>query len=173
MADFEQAYERAILAEGGYQLHNVKGDRGGLTYAGISRKFNPDWVGWKHIDAGDTPPSWLVRDFYKKGWWDPIHGDAIIDPNVAYTLYSFATNSSARLRPKVAIKLAQLSARTTPDGVMGPKTVAAINALNPELFILRFGMARLARYADICNRDKTQRAFVLGWLNRTLQESTV
>lgn len=171
MADFDQAFERAILAEGGFKLHQVSGDTGGLTYAGIARNKNPDWVGWAYLDAGETPPTALVREYYKTGWWDPIQGDAILDQDVAYTFYSFATNSSARLRPVTAIKLAQLAARTTPDGVVGPKTVAAINRMSPELFILRFGMARMARYADICNKNRSQREFLLGWLNRTLRES--
>lgn len=115
MADFEQAFERALLAEGGYKLHKVAGDTGGLTYAGIARNPNPDWPGWAYIDRGETPPSQLVRDYYREGWWEPIRGDDIADQRVAYTLYSFATNSSARLRPTVAVKLAQLVAGATPD----------------------------------------------------------
>lgn len=173
MADFDQAFDRAVLAEGGFKLHKVVNDTGGLTYAGIARNKNPDWAGWAFIDRGETPPTQMVRDFYREGWWNPIRGDEILDQDVAYTFYSFATNSSARLQPTTAIKLAQLAARATPDGVVGPKTVAAINALDPELFILRFGMARLARYADICNKNRSQRDFLLGWLNRTLRESTV
>ncbi|MDR2457828.1 MAG: hypothetical protein LBD41_05040, partial [Clostridiales Family XIII bacterium] len=34
--------------EGGYS--NVPGDLGGETYAGISRKYNPDWQGWETLD---------------------------------------------------------------------------------------------------------------------------
>lgn len=172
MANFDQAFDQAMLAEGGFKLHKVAGDTGGLTYGGIARNKNPDWTGWAYIDRGETPPTHLLRDYYREGWWDPIRGDEIKDQGVAYTLYSFATNSSARLRPTTAIKLAQLAAETVPDGVVGPKTVAAINALNPELFILRFGMARLARYVQIVRNDKTQLKFLLGWTARTISEST-
>lgn len=173
MANFEQAFEQAILAEGGYQLHKVAGDTGGLTYAGIARNPNPDWPGWAYIDRGETPPSQLVRDYYRAGWWEPIRGGDIADQRVAYTLYSFATNSSVRLRPVTAVKLAQLVAGATPDGVMGPKTVAAINAMNPELFVAKYALARLARYEQIVRRNRTQQKFLLGWLSRVLQESTV
>lgn len=171
MADFEQAFERALLSEGGYKLHRVAGDTGGLTYAGIARNHNPDWAGWAYIDAGETPPSQLVRDFYREGWWEPIRGDDITNQSVAFTLYSFATNSSPRLRPTVAVKLAQLVAGATPDGVVGPKTLAALNAMNPELFVAKYALARLVRYEQIVRRNRSQQKFLLGWLSRTLKES--
>lgn len=171
MADFLQAFERAILAEGGYKLHEVAGDRGGMTYAGISRNPNPGWPGWAYIDRGETPPSQLVRDYYREGWWNPIRGDGIVSQDVAYTIYSFATNSSARLRPTVAVKLAQLVAGATPDGVFGPRTLASVNAMGPELFVAKYALARLARYEQIVRRDRTQQKFLLGWLSRTLKEA--
>lgn len=171
MANFEDAFERAVVAEGGYELHKVSGDSGGLTYAGIARNKNPNWLGWAFIDRGETPPSSMVRDFYRAGWWNPLRGDDIKDARVAYTLYSFATNSSAYGAPKTAVKLAQIVVGTTPDGVLGPKTLAAINAMDPELFLAKYALARIARYAEIVNRDRSQLKFLLGWLNRSLRES--
>lgn len=173
MADFSLAFNRAIIAEGGYKLHKVAGDNGGLTYAGIARNYHPDWPGWDYIDRGEPPPSQLVYDFYRVGWWEPIRGDEIADQAVAYTLYSFAINSSARLRPATAIKLAQLVAGATPDGVFGPKTLAAVNAMHPELFVAKYALARLARYEQIVRRNRTQGKFLLGWLSRTLKESAL
>lgn len=170
MANFEAAFERALIAEGGYKLHNVAGDRGGMTYAGIARRMNPHWPGWALIDRGETPSAELVREFYREGWWDPIQGDAIADERVAYTLYSFATNSSAYGQPKTAVKLAQIVVGTTPDGIVGPKTLAAINAMDPELFLAKYALARIARYAEIVNRDRSQLKFLLGWLNRSIRE---
>jgi hypothetical protein len=29
-----------------------------------------------------------------------------------------------------------------------------------------------SRYVEICNRDRTQSKFLLGWINRTLKELT-
>lgn len=171
MADFLPAFERAILAEGGYQLHQVEGDAGGLTYAGIARAKNPQWSGWDWIDRGETPPSQLVRDFYRAGWWDPIQGDRIHDQDVACTVYSFATNSSAYGAPKTAIRLLQVVVGATPDGVMGAKTLEALNAMEPRLFLALYALARIARYRDIVARDRSQGKFLLGWINRTLQEA--
>lgn len=171
MADFQPAYERMIVNEGGYVLHQVQGDRGGLTYAGIARNMNPQWPGWAHVDRGDTPPSQLVRDFYLAGYWQPLRGDEINEQRVAETLFDFAVNTSSPGRPAVAVKLAQVVVGTTPDGVVGPKTLQALNFMDPELFLARYALAKLARYRDICARDKTQRQFLFGWLNRTLKEA--
>lgn len=48
MAEFTPAFEEMIRNEGGYILHNVAGDHGGDTYAGIARRFHPDWPGWQY-----------------------------------------------------------------------------------------------------------------------------
>lgn len=169
MADFAPAYERTILNEGGYMLHDVPGDKGGLTYAGIARKKNPQWVGWAYIDRGDTPPTQMVRDFYFAGWWTPLRLNDVQNQRVAETLYDFAINSSGYGKPAVAAKLAQLVVGVAPDGVFGPKTVAALNAYNPELFLARYALVKLARYRDIVRKDKTQIKFLMGWINRLLE----
>jgi lysozyme family protein len=41
MAEFQPACELMICNEGGYKLHTVPGDKGGMTYAGISRNNFP------------------------------------------------------------------------------------------------------------------------------------
>ena len=40
MADFEKAFNKTMMNEGGFMLHDVEGDRGGMTFAGISRKLS-------------------------------------------------------------------------------------------------------------------------------------
>jgi hypothetical protein len=59
-----------------------------------------------------------------------------------------------------------------PDGAIGPRTLAALNGCDPELFALKYALAKVSRYAEICNRDRTQSKFLLGWINRTLKELT-
>lgn len=167
---FEAAFSATMSREGGYQLHTVAGDTGGMTYAGIARNKNPQWPGWAHIDRGATPPTMMVRDFYHAGYWVPIRGYELRD-DIAASLFDFAVNTSAPGRPTVAVKLAQLVAGVEPDGVVGPKTVAALNAIPAEQFQLLYALAKIKRYAAICNADKTRvqaKTFLLGWINRTL-----
>lgn len=172
MADFLPAFEAMIQAEGGYVLHNVPGDRGGQTYAGIARNFNPDWEGWEFIDRRETPPTPMVRNWYHTNYWLPIMGDHIVSQKIATSIFSFAVNSSAPKRPSVAIKLAQLVVGATPDGEFGQRTLQALNAYDPEKFIMAYALAKIARYRDIVARDRTQLKFMLGWVNRTLKDIT-
>ncbi|MFZ4110388.1 MAG: glycoside hydrolase family 108 protein [Polymorphobacter sp.] len=169
MADFARAFERTLMAEGGYQLTNVSGDRGGQTYAGIARNPNPQWPGWAFIDRGEIPPTQMVRDFYRDGWWTPIRGDEIADQRVAESIFDFGVNTSAYGRPAVAVKLAQIVAGVTPDGDFGPKTLQAVNAMDGALFAARYTVAKIARYRDIVARDRTQIKFLLGWISRALK----
>jgi lysozyme family protein len=167
MAEFLPAFERMITNEGGYRMHTVAGDRGGMTYAGIARKRWPDWTGWRAIDDGEQPEAEMVRRFYRVYFWTQVQGSDISSQEVAQTLFDFAVNAGV----KTAVILAQSVAGTTPDGVMGPKTLGAINAADPDKFRLAYGMAKMARYAQIVTRDPSQRKFLLGWLNRTLKEA--
>lgn len=153
--------------EGGFKLHEVPGDRGGVTYAGIARNMNPKWPGWAFIDRGETPPTEMVRDFYREAFWNPIKGDDL-HPDIAADLFDFAVNSSAAYQPKLACKLAQIVAGVQPDGVIGPKSVAALNAVGPKNFKVLFFIAKVKRYAEIVNKNRTQGKFLLGWINRSL-----
>lgn len=162
---FESSYERMIRQEGGYRLHTVAGDRGGQTYAGIARKMQPHWIGWDDIDAGRQPAADLVRNFYRKQFWEKVRGDDLPEV-VADSLFNFAVNAGIA----TAIKLAQLTVGTTPDGVLGPKTIAALSAVAPDEFRSRYALAKVARYAQIVNSDRSQGKFLLGWINRTLED---
>ena len=171
MATFDPAFDKMIRNEGGFKLTNIEGDRGGQTYAGIARNAHPNWVGWQFIDANDLSNNKLtqsVYDFYRKEFWNRIVGDAITQQSIAETLFDFAVNAGSG----TAAKLAQIVVGTVPDGAMGPKTLTALNGYDPELFKLKYALAKVSRYAEICNRDRSQSKFLLGWINRTLKELT-
>lgn len=167
MADFLQSFERTLINEGGYVLHNVKHDRGGQTYAGIARNAWPKWHGWKYIDNGDTPPAEAVHGFYRTNFWEPLRLTEVASQDVAHNVYDFAVNAGVA----TSAKLAQIVVGVTPDGRFGPKTLGAINAAQPDLFVARFALAKLARYEQIVSRDRTQGKFLLGWVRRVLKEA--
>lgn len=168
MADFSPAFERMIRNEGGYRLVNVAADRGGQTYAGIARNFHPNWPGWRLIDRNDLQNmelTTLVDDFYRSEFWNKLCGDQIVSQLIAESLFDFAVN--AGVGP--AAKLAQLVVDTTPDGRIGPVTLGKLATINENEFVLRYAIAKVARYAQICNKDRNQSKFLLGWINRTLK----
>lgn len=168
MAKFVAAYDRMIRLEGGYRLHDVPGDRGGQTYAGIARARNPQWRGWPMIDRGITSGDEIVgavKEFYRAEFWAAIHGDSIDSQEIADAIFDFAVNAGIG----VAARLAQVVIGADPDGRIGPVTVAALNTWDPDTFVARYALAKVARYAQICNRDRGQVKFLLGWVNRTLE----
>lgn len=167
MSEFLPAFERMLVNEGGYRLVKVAGDNGGQTYAGISRKNWADWPGWDEIDAGRTPDAIMVRGFYRANFWSPLSLDDVQDQRIAQTLFDFSVNAG----PTTAAKLAQLVVKATPDGKIGPKTIAALNAASADTFVPMYALAKIARYRDIVTRDRGQSKFLLGWINRTLKEA--
>jgi lysozyme family protein len=165
MANFVLAFEQMIKDEGGYVLHEISGDTGGSTYAGIARNKNPHWEGWSAVDKKDfasaTP---LVREFYRREFWDKMRGDEITSDEVASSIFNFGVNAGMGM----AVKMAQIVVGATPDGGVGAKTIELLNQQNGADFRKSYALAKVARYAEICNRNKTQSKFLLGWLNRTL-----
>ncbi|WP_144394092.1 glycoside hydrolase family 108 protein [Pleionea sediminis] len=166
MALFDICYEKTILNEGGYKLHKVPFDRGGLTYAGISQKYHPDWRGWEYVTSehNQTHLMPLVKEFYQNKFWNVIKGDYIDSQEMADTIYDFAVNAGCR----TAIKLSQIVVGCTPDGIVGPNTLNALNSFHPEIFLSNYALAKVQRYMEICKRDTTQSKFLLGWLNRSI-----
>ncbi len=177
MAEFKPCFEKVIIIEGGYKLTNDPADRGGMTYAGISRVKNPGWPGWAKIDRGefDEELKIMVLDFYKKEFWDKIQGDIIGSQTVAYNLYEFGVNSGIQ----TSIKLCQRIIGATVDGVFGPKTLKALNLfikseVNEKEFVLAFIVMKVMRYNHITVNDPrrahdllvSNQKFLCGWLNR-------
>ena len=163
MADFEQAFQH-LMKEEGIGLSDHKADKGGQTFAGIARKFHPKWEGWRFVDAGDTPPTQLVRDFYHQYYWMPVKGDQIKSQKVADALFGQFVNMGGN-----AIKLAQSVVGVIADGKIGPKTLEAINEMDEERFLDKLCIAMFTRYYVIGMKDKTQRVWWPGWFGRALR----
>lgn len=175
MADFKKAYAKVKKFEGGYA--NNPNDRGGETYAGIARVHFPHWSGWTIVDKykesehsskelnkvlqGNGQLTSMVENFYAWNFWALIRGDDIKNQLIADNIMDFAVNSGVYR----AVKYAQRIVNTTEDGVMGAKTVKAINA-NIEGFVTRYKAARLDFVKKIVARDETQKEFLAGWKSR-------
>lgn len=169
MSVFENHIEPLIRKEGGYRLINVKHDRGGQTYAGISRRANPNWAGWSLIDKGERDVKVLAplaHNRYRDSYWRPIQGDHLLNDEIAEVLFSSAVLSG----PRTAIRLAQIACDIQVDGVIGPQSLAAINGAPWREFEARFALARIARFSLLVRKNNTDRKFFLGWVNRVLEE---
>ena len=170
MADFEQAFSHVLDREGGYRGTNVKGDRGGHTFAGISRRSNPDWEGWNLIDVGvshrDPRLRRMILARYRIYYWERVQADEIHDQVLSTLVFSCAVLSGVG----TASRFLQLACGATVDGLVGRRTIEKVNETSPETVILRMTLARIARYHGICQKRKSQRKFFFGWVDRALDE---
>lgn len=165
--EFEEHFQRVIQLEGGFRLHKNPGEPV-ETYAGIYRKAYPTWEGWSYIDRGKTPPTELVRRFYYENFYQ--HLEDIENPIIRFAIFEFGVNAGL----KKAIKIAQAVVGTSPDGIIGPKTLSALNSVEPDDFIKSYLIARIKHYLDIVNSDpKRYGLYLRGWLNRAFKGVTV
>ena len=168
MADSKISINKTLKFEGGYV--NDPSDDGGETFAGISRKFHPDWIGWSILDKTEDKNSLLkdiefmshVQDWYKENYWDKVQGDNILSQDVANNIFDLGVNSGT----KRAIKYAQIVSKAKVDGIFGKNTLNAINSMNPDDFVKAYKGLRTDFYNKLVQRVPSNSKFLRGWLNR-------
>jgi len=160
---FKEVLQKVLELEGGLKLHRNPTEQA-ETYAGIYRKAHPEWEGWRYIDKGEMPPFELVEKFYYENFYKPFEG--IESEKIKDILFETAVNVGV----KQAVKLAQRVLGVKTDGILGPKTLSALNSVNPEEFIKDFTLARIAFYTALANKNPKRYALYLrGWINRALE----
>ncbi|MDY0747384.1 glycosyl hydrolase 108 family protein [Paucibacter sp. R3-3] len=157
MADFSSAVTNTIANEGGARYTEIPGDAGGATKFGISKRAYPQ------LDIRMLSED-QAREIYRRDYWNAVKGDDIVSQAVAENLFDSAVN----LGVGRAVRLAQLTVGVAQDGVPGTDTITAINQAPPDRFVADFTLAKIARYVGICNKDRSQSKFLLGWLNRAM-----
>jgi lysozyme family protein len=124
--NWEKSFQMVLKSEGGF-VNNPK-DPGGMTNLGVTKKVWEEFVG-REVDEAEmralTPE--LVKPLYKKNYWDKIKADQL-PIGVDYAAYDLAVNSGTGK----AAKYLQRIAGVPDDGVIGPKSMEAIQSCDPE-----------------------------------------
>ena len=165
MANFDKFYQTLLKYEGGW-VDNPH-DKGGATKYGITIG---EWLisGYdkdkdKDVDKQDlkliTPED--AKPIAKRKYWDKISGDSIKSQSVAEFLMDWAYMSG----PSRPIKKVQEILGLTVDGVIGTKTITAINNTEPKTFNKLKESREKFFYAIVAN-NPSQKVFLKGWLNR-------
>ena len=129
-----------------------------MTKYGISQKSYPN------LNIAALTEAQAI-EIYRRDFWKKCGGDFISSQAVAESYFDFACNAGE----DVATAMVQKMVGAVVDGDCGPKTIALINSFDPTLFSLKFKLAKIERYAKICNKNRSQDKFLLGWINRTLE----
>ena len=161
MDRFEKFLDYIFEVEGGFT--NDKNDRGGATNFGITEEEAREF-GY----TGDMRN--LTKDFaeniYLKKYYLGNKLDKITDDRVALSIFDGAVNSGRRGIKKAQIVANKFGANLVIDGIIGNKTLEAINSINPEAFLKEYHKMQRIFYKNLAAKDSTQEDFLKGWLNR-------
>ena len=161
MDRFEKFLNYIFEVEGGFT--DNENDRGGATNFGITEEEAREF-GY----AGDMRN--LTKDFakniYLKKYYLGNKLDKVINNKVALSIFDWAVNSGRRGIKKAQIVANKFGANLIIDGIIGNKTLEAINSINPEVFLKEYHEMQRAFYKNLAMKDSTQEDFLKGWLNR-------
>ena len=146
--NFDEAFTRLLGHEGGYT--KGKNDPGGETNWGISKRSYP-YVDIKALTKEGA------KEIYFSDYWLTALCDKLPEA-VRFDVFDMAVNSGVSR----SIRTLQNAVKVTPDGVIGPVTLAAIGAINSSRLLARFNGARLLFMAGL----PTWSVFGKGWAIR-------
>lgn len=152
--NFDTAFDRLIGHEGGYSNH--PSDPGGETMWGVTAA-----VARANGYTGPMRdlPRVTAKGIYRVQYWDKVQADRMPFP-VAFQVFDAAVNHGTGQ----AAKFLQRAAGVVDDGIIGPKTLAAVAARDAAAILLLFNAEREQFYTDL----KTWPSFGKGWSRRVV-----
>jgi lysozyme family protein len=187
MADFEKAYKRTMVNEGGYANHKL--DRGGETYKGVARNYHPNWPGWKIIDvikphckdiktlnaalAMNQELQNLIHLFYKQGFWDCHQLDNFTNQLLAENVFDASVLCGQAIGGKLlqrALDNLNSAYNLVVDGQIGIKTFSAmtdaLNRFGESSVVNAYVDVRVKYHNDVVAKNPSQHIFLNNWLSR-------
>lgn len=161
--NFEASLAHVLKHEGGWADHPA--DPGGATMKGVTLKTYSDWLGRQATkDELRAIPAEHLRTIYKARFWDAVRGDEL-PSGLDYVVFDMAVNSG----PGRAARMLQAAVGATPDGSIGPKTLAAVNAQDPGTLIATFQRNR----QHFLEALPTFGTFGKGWTRRVTEAGEI
>ena len=157
---FDLAFDRIFINEGGFQ--NDPNDRGNWTSGVVGKgelkgtKCGLAAMTYPDLDIPNLTRS-QIKEIYKRDWWEAL-GMNQFRPAMSYQMFDSALHHGMF---NTTIML-QRAAGVNPDGVIGPKTRAAVAAKDLNDLLMLFLAARLEFMTDIHTWDH----YGKGWARR-------
>lgn len=183
MADVLKLYPLIKKWEGGFV--NDPADAGGATNKGVTLDTYRRYCkikGWRYPTVADLKAisEETVIDVLRVFYWNPCKANDIRNQSVANLIVNSVWGSGTGY-----IKKIQEVAGVKPDGIVGPKTLAAINGADQRILFTRLWNRRKKFFEDITRNSilayerkigrvateyemmkYTNKRFLRGWLNR-------
>lgn len=163
MDNFANCLAFTLQAEGGYSDNPADPGNwtGGVCGAGELRgtKCGISAAAYPALDIRNLSDE-QIQDIYRKDYFAPVAGDKLPLP-LAMVAFDAAVNAGVRR----AIIWLQQSAGVQADGVLGGKTLAALQVGNA----VQLAQEALARRLDFYARLPGWGSFGLGWTRRVLK----
>lgn len=157
----EAAIDAVLRREGGYVNHPA--DRGGATNHGITQRTLTMWRNARGLGFQDVRS--LTRAeaaaIYRDNYWTPARCDDL--PEAVRDIHFDAAVNHGVNR---AARLLQEAAQVEQDGHIGPITLGNAASMAPAFLRARYVAARYRFYGQIISRDRSQLAFIVGWMRR-------
>lgn len=171
MSRFEAAAPVILAHEGGYV--DDASDPGGATKYGISLRFlREQGLDLDHdgdIDAADVRglTKTAALAIYRERFWDAYGLDRIVDSQVATKVCDMMVN----LGPKRGIRLLQRALRecgeqVEVDGVLGPKSIVAVNRCEARELLLELVYQHAGYYNTLVAIKPRFEKYINGWRKR-------
>ena len=162
MERFERIFDYLLRVEGGYS--DDKNDKGGKTKHGITEEEAREF-GYKGNMQDLTKD--FAKNIYLKKYYLGNKLDKVVNDKVALSICDWAVNSGRNGTKNAQIAINQLTnANLDVDGIIGNKTLEALNSVDPGKFLEVYHNLQRIYYKGKVEADKTQEDFLAGWLNR-------
>ena len=159
--NFERSLPFTLQWEGGYV--NNPADPGGATNRGVTQNTYNQYLAGKGRRAADVRAisDAEVSDIYRSMYWAASQCDAI-----AWALCAAHFDTAVNTGPKQAAKLLQRAVGVADDGAIGPETLAAVAAANPQTAVATYCDKRAAFYDALIQNKPSLATFRAGWMHR-------
>lgn len=155
-ANMGDLIDEIIKREGGSVATNDPNDKGGRTQYGISERSNPE--AWKdgRVDYNEARAIYEAKYLVGPGF------DKIKDSKLRSIMVDFGVTSG----PQLAILRLQETLKVKVDGVLGPKTLAALELEEPRRLANKIALERIKMASRIVKKDPSQLKWLGGWIER-------
>jgi lysozyme family protein len=164
---FDQAFDY-LMRDEGFKYVNDPKDSGGPTRYGITQKSYEDYV--KRIVTIDEIKNMSIdeaKKFYLERYWKPIRCNDLTSLPVAVCLFDSAVLYGSMTATILAQKAASLCGATLKfDGLLGDKSVEALNTVKSVDFLGAFHGLVLARIEAVISSNPKDEVYRDGWTNR-------